>query len=173
MARLKGREKYLNGEVSRLETRIKEECPNSTSEPSGGNWEKAIGKWQNKDGSLVFELLDLNKADREYHPGEPVKVEGYVRKMPPTWPDKIEAGELIFISKKVEGDTLSGIWISAAAKGECPDLSIDWSSCSLQIDSSGDTLTLKSESKQYWPKKCKWSDEVKSETFTYYRVTSQ
>jgi hypothetical protein len=170
IARLKGRERYLNGEISRLETRIKEECPNSISEPSGGNWEKAIGKWRNKDGSLVFELVDLNKADREYHPGEPAKVEGYVRKVPPKWPDKIDVGDLIFISKKIEGDTLSGVWISAAEKGDCPSLAIDWSSCTLQIDKSGDTLTLKSESKRYWVTKCEWSDKIESETFTYYRV---
>jgi hypothetical protein len=118
----------------------------------------------------VFELVDLNKADREYHPGEPAKVEGYVRKVPPKWPDKIDVGDLIFISKKIEGDTLSGVWISAAEKGDCPSLAIDWSSCTLQIDKSGDTLTLKSESKRYWVTKCEWSDKIESETFTYYRV---
>jgi hypothetical protein len=143
---------------------------NSTSEPSSDDWEKAIGEWRNKTGSLVFELVDLNKADREYHPDEAIKVEGYVRKVPPNWRDKIHVGDLILISNKVEGNTLFGKWIQVAQKGDCPKLSYDFSSCSLKINTSGDTLTLEVESKQYWHPKCEWSDKVKLETFFYYRA---
>ena len=170
VAKLKGREKYLNGEVSRLETRIKEECAGTTSEPPGDDWQKAIGEWRNKAGTLVFELVDMNKADREYHPDEPIKVDGYVRKVPPTWSDKIHAGELIFISNKVEGGALSGQWIQAPQKGDCPKMAVDYSSCTLKINTAGETLTSKVESKQYAYPKCQWSDKVVSQTFTYFRV---
>ena len=140
------------------------------NEPSGEGWQKAIGKWRNKAGSLVFELVDLNKADREYHPDEPIKVEGYVRKVPPYWPDKIHSGHPMFISNKVEGDTLFGKWIAAAHKGDCPKLPVDFSSCTLKVNTASDTLTSEIESKQYRYPKCEWSDEVKTETFTYYRA---
>lgn len=141
-----------------------------SSDDSDVIWSKAVGRWRNESGSLVFELVDLNKADREDHPDEPIKVEGYVRKVPATWPDKVHVGDCMFISNKVDGDTIFGRWISAPEKEDCPELPIDWSSCSLKIDSAGDTLTLKSESKQYWHPKCEWSDKVKPETKTYYRV---
>ena len=135
-------------------------------------WQKAIGKWRNQAGTLLFELVDMNKADREYHPSEPAKVEGYIRKVPLTWSTKIHADDLVFISQKVEGNTLSGQWIQAPQKGDCPKMPVDYSSCLLKIDAAGETLTSKVETKQYWHPKCEWSDKVVTETFTYYRVKS-
>jgi hypothetical protein len=156
--------------VSRLETRIKEECAGTTSEPIGDDWQKAIGEWRNKAGSLVFELVDMNKAEREYYPDKSAKVEGYVRKVPSTWSDKIHAGGLIFISNKVEGGALSGTWLQAPQKGDCPKMPVDYSSCTLKINTAGETLTSEVQSKQYAYPKCQWSDKVISQTFTYYRV---
>jgi hypothetical protein len=149
--------------------RIKRE-ESIANEPSGEGWQKAIGKWRNKAGSLVFELVDLNKAEREYYPDKSAKVEGYVRKVPPTWSDKIHAGGLIFIGNKVEGGALSGKWIQAPQKGDCPKMPVDYSSCTLKINTAGEMLTSEVESKQYAYPKCQWSDKVISQTFTYYRV---
>jgi hypothetical protein len=154
------------GDAAGLSPAVKSDA----DELSSDDWQKAIGKWRNKAGTLLFELIDMNKADREYHPDAPIKVEGYVRKVPSTWSEKINTGNLIFISNEVQGDTIVGKWIAGAHKGDCPKLSLDFSSCSLKIGKAGDTLTSQLESKQYLYPKCEWSDEVKPETFTYYRV---
>jgi len=165
IAKRKAEQQSFEAQAAQLEERIKKGCP-----PAEDDWQKAIGKWRTADGALVFELVDLNKADREYRSGEPIKVEGYVRRVPPTWPTKIRVGDLLFISNKVEGDTLFGKWVSGAQKGDCPKLPLDLSTCSLQIDSAGNTLTMKVDSKQYRYPRCEWSDKVKPETFTYERV---
>lgn len=165
LAKRKAEQPSFEARAAQLEERIGKGCP-----PSEDDWQKAIGKWRNQAGTLLFELVDLNKADREYHPNEPAKVEGYVRKVPPSWPTKIHAADLIFISEKVESHTLAGQWIQGPQKGDCPKMPLDYSTCHLQIDSSGETLTSKVETKQYYYPKCEWSDKVKLETFTYYRV---
>jgi hypothetical protein len=165
LTKRKAEKQSLEDRAAQLEELIGKGCP-----PSEDAWRKALGKWRKPDGSMVFELEDLNKADRENYPSTPVKVEGRIRKVPPNWPAKVRVGDLIFISNKVDGDTLSGKWLSVAQKGDCPKLSYDLSSCSLKVNSAGDTLTMKVDSKQYWYPKCEWSDKVKPETFTYQRV---
>src|SRR5438105_463620 len=143
LAKRKAEQQSFEARAAQLAERIGKGCP-----PAEDNWQKAIGKWRKQDGSLIFEIVDLNKADREYHPGEPAKVEGYVRKVPPSWPTKIHTGDLIFISEKVEGNTLSGQWVQGPQKGDCPKMPLDYSACHLKVASSGETLTSKVETKQ-------------------------
>ncbi len=150
---------------------VKQQSTPDSDDPSRqADWQQAIGTWENEQKNLVIELVDLNKANREYKIDEEVKIEGYVRKVPPKWPDKIHIGNLVFISKTVTGNSISGIWIQAAPKGTCPNLPIDWSSCTFTIDSSGKRLTSNVQAKLFWTPKCEWSDKTAADSFAFHRI---
>jgi len=152
-----------------LDTRISMGCPAELR--SKDDWQAAIGHWENKARTLTIELVDTNKANREYYPSEAPKIEGYVRTIPPTWPsDRVKAGDLVFISSTVEGNVLGGGWLSLPAKGECPKMAAEYSDVTLTVDVASQTMTAIIQTKQYWTPKCAWSDQVAADTIIFHRA---
>ncbi|MEW6206886.1 MAG: hypothetical protein AB1631_00860 [Acidobacteriota bacterium] len=148
-----------------LKERIEQGCP-----PVGDDWQKAIGKWGSKDNKVQFEIQDLNKADREYYRNTPVKIEGYIVKQGGWSPTKVKSGDILFISNKVGGNTLSGKWLNAPQGTDCPRLSVELSNCTIRIDPTSDTLTVEHDAMLYSYPDCKWSKETRRKTATYYRI---
>jgi len=95
-----------------------------------------------------------------------------VRKVPATWPtDRIKPGDLLFISSRVSGNVLSGVWLTLPAKGECPQLPPEHSEATLTVDVASQTITAQIKMKQYWTPKCAWSDQVAAaDTILLFRV---
>jgi hypothetical protein len=142
-----------------------------SGEPALTDWQKALGKWRSKDKTLEFELIDMNRADREYYRNTPVKIEGYIRKIGNEWnPERVKEGDILFVSSEVALNTISGKWLNAPQKGDCTKLDTDFSACIIKIDLASDTLTVKFEAMLYYSSSCTWSDKTKTTTTTYYRV---
>lgn len=135
--------------------------PMGSSDDSGEIWRKALGRWKNQKGTLVLDIVEADGG-----------VEGRVVKPPPNWPKNITPGTAYLRSRRINGNTIDALIRTFPQGDDCPRLAKQekFEPSSIEIDPSGDRLTVYQTSRYYSASACQWSDKTFEENITWLRV---